>query len=494
LLRVGREAEGRAQLEKAFANDPFNPWSKNTLDLLDSMQAYHDTVRGPFLIKCSDKDFGSMSGYAADLLDEAYKKLSAKYKFTPQGPITVEIFPNHEDFAVRSLGLPGLGALGVCFGKVIAMDGPGARDAGHFNWGSTLWHEFTHVITLEMTNHRIPRWFSEGLSVYEERHARPGWGEKWSLDMVSAYKQGQFVKIDDLDAAFTRPKSPGQISIAYFEASMVCDFVEQRSGFDSILRMLALYKQGTSTSDVLGRALDMTSAQFDAAFGEYLKAKATPLIEALAEGPDGLKSATKEQLLARVAAKPNDYFGHLKLGQVYGSAGDTEHAIEQLRRAVELFPLYAGPDNPYIQLADAYKARGDREQEAAVLQALVRVDDTSADALKRLAALRQGSGDRKGELEALQSEFYVAPYDAELHKLAGDAYLEQGDASKAIGEFGITVALSPADEAGAHYDLARALAAAGKLAEAKTEVLRSLEIAPDFDKAQALLLKLRGEN
>ncbi len=102
-----------------------------------------------------------------------------------KGRSSSRLFPNHEDFAVRALGLPGLGALGVCFGPVIAQDSPSARPEGQFNWGSTLWHEYAHVITLQMTDYRIPRWFSEGLSVYEERRARPGWGDDWNPSVLT---------------------------------------------------------------------------------------------------------------------------------------------------------------------------------------------------------------------------------------------------------------------------------------------------------------------
>ena len=40
------------------------------------------------------------------------------------GPVQVEVYPDHEDFAVRTMGMPGLGALGVTFGQVVAMDSP----------------------------------------------------------------------------------------------------------------------------------------------------------------------------------------------------------------------------------------------------------------------------------------------------------------------------------------------------------------------------------
>lgn len=506
LLRVGKVDEGRTELERAFKGDPYNVWAKNTLDLLDSMKDYVDTVRGPFILRSSSQESGALSAYAADLAEEAHKKLTAKYRFTPRAPISVEVFANHEDFAVRSLGLPGLGALGVCFGQVIAMDSPSARPTGEFNWGSTLWHEFTHVITLEITDHRIPRWFSEGLSVYEERRARTGWGDNWSLENLKAIKDGRFVKINDLDAAFIRPKRPDGVPIAYFQASQVCEFVDEKFGFDAILRMLALYKENARTPEVLQRALKLTPAEFDRSFNDYIKAKTSGWLEAVGDGPlhaagqppsaakpaTAAQPASKEALLAVLSGKPNDYFAHLRLGAIYKNEGDADKATEHLRRASELFPYYAGEGNPYVLLADIYESRGQKTEAASVLEALVKYNETDARALERLARLKLGMGDRNGAVQVLKQCFYIQPFDAGLHKLAGGVYLELGNPSEAIREFRAQIALAPPDLAEAHYDLARSLESAGERTEAKREVLRSLEIAPGFDKAQELLLRLRA--
>ena len=495
LMRVGRVEEGRAELERAFKGDPFNPWAKNTLDLLDSMKDYVDTVRGPFLIKASPKESGALAVYAADLVEEAHKKLTAKYRFTPRSPIAVEVFENHEDFAVRSLGVPGLGALGVCFGQVIAMDSPSARETGEFNWGSTLWHEFTHVITLEVTDHRIPRWFSEGLSVFEERRARSGWGDNWSLQNLKALSDGRFVKINELDGTFTRPKRPDGVPLAYFQASMVCEFVEEKFGFDGILKMLGSYKEGTKTPDVLQRVLKLSPDDFDRAFNDYLRAKTSGWIEAIGSGPlratQG-QTVSSEALLAVLKGNPNNYFAHLRLGANYKNEGDADKAIEHLRRASELFPYYAGEGNPYLLLAEIYEKRGQKAEAAAALEGLVRYNETNAGALGKLAGLRLALGDRKGALEALKLSFYIQPFDPALHKLAGGIYLELGSPTEAIREFRVQIALAPPDLAEAHYDLARSLEAAGDRVEARRSVLRSLEIAPSFDKAQELLLKLRA--
>jgi tetratricopeptide (TPR) repeat protein len=493
LLRVGRMAEGRAELERAFESDPFNLWAKNTLDLLDSIKDYQDLVRGPFLIKTAPEESGVLSAYAAGLLEDAHKKLTAKYKFTPRSPIAVEIYPNHEDFAVRSLGLPGLGALGVCFGQVIAMDSPSARASGQFNWGSTLWHEFAHVITLQATDHRIPRWFSEGLSVYEERRARPGWGENWTIEKLRAYTSGRFVKIGDLDSAFLRPKSPDQIPMAYFQASLVCDYLEEKHGFDAILKMLALYKEGGKTPDVFQRALSLPLADFDRLFNDYLRAKTAGLVEAIGTGPAAAgQGLSKEAIAAILRARPNDYFAHLRLGTIYKTEGDADKAVEHLRRAAEVFPFYGGEGNPYTLLADIYESRGQKKEAAAALDALARFNETDVEAFKRLARLRAETGDRAGAIDALFTSFYIYPFDASLHKLAGNVYLEQGSPAEAAREFRVLVALNPPDLSEAHYDLARSLEATGNRAEARRQVLRSLELAPGFEKAQELLLKLRG--
>jgi tetratricopeptide (TPR) repeat protein len=438
----------------------------------------------------SAKESDVLSTYAAELLEECHRRLSAKYRFTPRSPITVEFFANHEDFAVKSLGLPGLGALGVCFGQVVSMDSPTAREAGAFNWGDTLWHEFAHVITLQITDYRIPRWFSEGLSVYEERRAMPGWADHWSLERLKAFNDGRFVKIEDLEGAFTRPRAPDQVPLAYFQASMVCEYVEEKHGFDAILRMLALYKEGTKTPEVLRRVLAASPSDFDRAFAEYLKGKAAPFTDALKGA--GNVPQSKDELEALLKGRPNDYFGHLKLGSIYKSEGNHDRAVEHLTRARELFPFYTGEGNPYVQLADVYESRGQKSEAAAVLGDLVRMDEDSFDALKRLARIRLDLGDKNGAIEALKASFYIYPFDAGLHKLAGDVYLEQGKSSEAAREFAVAVALAPADLAGAHYDLARALAGAGKQAEARRSVLRALEIAPGFEKAQELLLKLRS--
>ena len=114
-------------------------------DRLDSYKNFvtfkdHDTI-----LKLQKKEADLLYPYVEAEMKRSIADYEKKYKMKLPGPVQVEVYPDHEDFAVRTLGMPGLGALGVTFGEVVAMDSPSARKPGDFNWASTLRHEMSHV-------------------------------------------------------------------------------------------------------------------------------------------------------------------------------------------------------------------------------------------------------------------------------------------------------------------------------------------------------------
>jgi cellulose synthase operon protein C len=492
MLRLGQMDTGRAAIEKAFNGDPFNIWAKNTLDLLDTMTTFRETKRGSFVIKAAANESDVLGPYAANLLEEAAAKLTAKYKFTPKGPVFVEIFQNHEDFAVRTLGMPGLGALGVCFGPVIAQDSPSARQAGEFNWGSTLWHEYTHVITLQMTDYRIPRWFSEGLSVYEERRARPGWGDDWNTMFVGSFGAGRWFKIADLDAAFQRPRSPQDVPIAYFEASQIVEFIVDRYGFDAVLNMLALYRDKARTPDVLRQALKLSESDFDREFNAYVEAKVRPLQQAMSTETNVAASLSKTEVLKQLETR--DTFAlRIRAAELLAADGDMAAAATHYIRALELFPYMTGKGNPYEPLAKLLEQKGEPAQAATVLEKLLSKDENNLEALKTLARIRSSLGQRQQALDALLASFYISPFDYKLHTQAGELSVELRNNALALTEFQVALALQPPNVAEANYNVATAYHALGQQPEAKRAVLRALEAAPRYEKAQELLLRIVGQ-
>ena len=484
LMRTGDMAAARQALETAFAHDPYDVWTKNTLDLLDQTRGYRELATEHFRIIMDPREAELLGPYAGALAEEAYARFAARYGWKPTGPVRLEIYPRHADFSVRTVGLAGLGALGVSFGPVLAMDSPAARDVGEFNWGSTLWHEVAHTFTLGASDHRIPRWLSEGLSVYEERQARPGWGAEPSPEFLAAWKGGQVPPPSRLTDAFMRPAYPAQLIFGYVQASLVCELIAQDHGPTALPRLVRAYGAGLATAAAFQQVLGVTPQQFDARFGTWLRERyAGPLAAVSPWKRDSSESALRLE---------GPYADAMREAVTAERAGNDDLARRALERAGTLAPDAAGADSPRRLLAAVLLRGRDTTGAIAALTAHVTVDEDDYAAQRELADLRLARGDSAGAAAALEAALWASPYDAALHERLALLYERSGQAPLVVRERLAVLALAPVDEAEAHYQLARALHAAGQSAEARREVLRALEIAPAFERAQALLLTLRS--
>jgi cellulose synthase operon protein C len=501
LTRVGNLEEGRRAIQKAFDGDQYNVWAYNFLGLLDQMDTFAGNHSEHFAFLMSREDAPILSAYAPELAEEAYAKLTQRYGFKPDGPVQVEIFPDHPGFAVRTLGLPGLeGALGACFGKVLAIYSPRAQKMGTFNWGSTLWHEFTHVMTLQMSHYNIPRWYSEGLSVYEENRARPGWGDNLTSTFIKAYKEGKLLKVSELNSGIMRPQNPGQIVFSYLQASLVCQWMEQKFGFDRIRQSLLLFSENKSADEVFRRTLGLGTAEMDAEFARFLDSRIKELSSHLSFMPadSGRQQETaagsgKENLERMLKANPDDFFANLHMGMLLRKEGANAEAEAYLKNAKRLFPQYVEPGNPYQILAELYLESKRSDDALSEYLAWSRLDGNAVEPLLKASEIYRGRKDLASTAQMLEMSVFINPFDQDIFKKLGEAAMAAEKWPQAIAAYRALIGLTPGDPAGAHFDLAHALFAAGKRQEAKREVLRALEIAPSFRKAQELLLKLSEE-
>jgi tetratricopeptide (TPR) repeat protein len=479
-MRIGEMQAGRRNLERAFAGDPFNVWIKNTLDLSDSLADYELVEDERFVYMLHRDESGILAPYLADLAEEAYERFRASYGYEPPGRIRVELYPDHTDFSVRTVGLAGIGLLGVSFGPVVALDSPAARPAGSFNWGSALWHELAHTFHLGMTRHRVPRWFSEGLAVHEEHRAREGWGSDMTPDFLAAYRDGALQPVSALNDGFVRPSYPEQIGYSYYQASLVFAFIEERWGYAVIPAMLEGYANGDATEAIVERILGISMAELDAAFDAYFRARFARALAAL--------PAEKN------VANPEDDFRRQM--QTAGEAAleqDDERAEKHLLRAQSLFPEYADGDSAYWHLAHIYAKRGETAKAVTQLEQMIAINSDHYKAHLKLAELREIEDDIPGAADALARAVYIYPFDMALHQHLARLYGRMNEWPKAVREHQVVVALAPVDMAEARYELAHAHARAGQRREAKREVLRALEIAPSFPEALELLLEVKTD-
>ncbi|HSJ25139.1 MAG TPA: tetratricopeptide repeat protein [Longimicrobiales bacterium] len=497
-LRLGDVAAARSSLEASFAGDPYNVWVKNTLDLLDTYPRYVSEATDRFELFLHGDEAGVLSLYMAELAEEAYDDLTRRYGAQPELPIRVEVYPRHADFSVRTVGLAGLGALGVAFGNILAMDSPSAREPGAFNWGSTLWHEIAHAVTLAASDHRVPRWLTEGISVLEERRARVGWGLDVTVDFVVALKQGAILPVSQLNAGFVRPTYPQQVMHAYYQASLVAEFIEAQHGDGALRRMLQAYRAGRSNDEVFRQVLRTEPDAFDDGFDTWIRQRfATHLAAIDAGGPAGTAAAGGAAMaggsaMAGGRGVGGPFIDAIRSARQHLENGQPDQALAEAERAQQLFPEYTGADSPYRLMHRIHSGRGDARRAAAALRELVDRDETDYAAHVALADALEELDDPAGAADILERAMFIDPFDPQVHVRLAGLYSATGQHAKAVRERRAVLALDPVNRADALYRLALALTDAGDMTEARRQVLRALEIAPNFADAQDLLLRLRG--
>jgi tetratricopeptide (TPR) repeat protein len=492
LLRTGDEPGARAALEASFKIDGFDAVTKNLLDMLDKVDTFVTVRDGDLVLRMQKDEAPVLQEYAIPLAHQALTAMSARYESTPRGPILIEIFPKHDDFAVRNVGLPGMiGALGACFGRVVTMDSPRARPPGEFQWEATLWHELGHVITLQMSNQRVPRWLTEGISVYEEKRARSEWGREMEVEFAAMLNRGETIKLRELNAAFQNPKL---ISLAYFQGELVVEHMMTAYGQAGMNKLLRAYGQGLDTDAALKAALNTDFDQMQVGFDQTMERMFGDLRRAMAmpDGVEGLLRMPTPAIKVVADANPRSYPIQVALGRALRKDGNLDEAMHAFERAVALVPQAGGKDSPHDQMAAIALENKDSPRAIAELTALVAVDFNNVDAARQLVTLmRKANVDDPAKLRPVYQRIVaIDPFDADAHANLGRFALQRNEAELAAREFRTVIALGPVDRAAAFTDLAESYFKGGKRAEAKKQTLAALEIAPSYERAQDLLLKL----
>lgn len=469
LMRLGEFDAARPELVAAYNHDYRDVATVNSLRLLDSLKNF-DRIQNPgFILQLGNQESALLAPYFEQLMRKAMAVYSAKYGLQLQTPIQVEAYPNHADFAVRSIGLPGLGALGVTFGTVIAMDSPSARTPGEFNWADTLWHEMDHVYVLTLTHHLVPRWFAEGLAVHEETQANPTWGDRATPEVLAAIRDHRLLPVGELDRGFMHPSYPEQVTVSYFQAGRICDYIQDHWSAAKLVEMVHDFAVPTTTAAVVQQALGETPAQFDQGFDAWLNQNIGAEAASLAAWEPKMKALTA---LTRTPSPD-------------------PAAVITLASAVEaLYPDYIYGGNAYLAQAHAYLSEKQADPAEAALQRYQAHGGQDPGALKQLAELETAAHQPQQAAATLAAINDIYPEDVDLHQRLGALYLQLKQAPAAIQEFTAALALHPLDQAGAQYHLAQAYFAAGKLDQAQDHVIAALVAAHDYRPAQQLLLDI----
>ena len=451
----------------ASGETPTPPEETDTGVSAETTAAPGETATPPGILLRLHKDEAPViDAYVTDLVTDSIHAFTERYQFELKEDVVVELYPEHDDFAVRTLGLPGIGLLGVAFGYLVAMDSPSGSREGEFHWGTTLWHEIAHIFTLEATGNLVPRWFSEGVSVFEEWSTGPLPGRHIPVRVLEAMADDRFLPVAELDGGFMRPTYEGQVIVSYTQAGLLCQYIAREWGQQGLVDMLTGFAGGLDTGAAVREGLGVSPEDLDRGFREFLEAEFRTTLDVLDEWK-GLTQATYRAL----------------------DGGDWEEVLNRAETAVATYPDYVDDGDAYIPMALALDELGRRPEAIDTLEAYWRLGGYAPRALRRLGAWLHEAGRPRDAIAVYGDLIMVTPLDAEVHATLGDWMLAEGLADGALREYRALMAMRPHDMAGTHYRLARAYSELEDQASTREHLLYALEIAPHYREAQQLLLE-----
>ena len=490
LLRLG-EDEGWKLCHEAHEEDGYDVTAYNLVTLQETLKEFATLTNDHFIVRMSKHEAQVYGDDVLKLLDRAREKLCTKYNVTLRKPTTIEIYPNQKDFGVRTFGMPhNPGFLGVCFGPVVTANSPASQTGHEANWQAVLWHEFCHVITLQMTENKMPRWLSEGISVYEEKQENKTWGQVMNAKYRDMVLGKDLVAISDLSSAFLAPRSDLHLQFAYYQSSLVVEYLIDKFGIESFQKILHDLAKGTN----INTAIEMHTkpmSELQDEFARYARKLARSV------GPDldwtkPKRGEDEEPADAKPVAKDN-YYELMRQAQELMRSKDWREATVPLKKLIQQVPVQTGPDNAYVMLAYAHRKLGETNEERRVLSAVAAIDADDIETFERLMDLAIAAKDWEEARRNAERFLAVNPLVPRPYLLLAESNEAVGGADRAIAAWRKLLLLDPPDPAVAHYRLAKLLHEKHDAA-AKRHVLKALEEAPRFRDAQKLLLQINREN
>lgn len=391
LMRLGEEAEAGRLLDESFQLDPFNVRVKNTLEVLDVLQGYAILETEHFVLRFDRGQNELLARYAADLLEnEIYPQITQELGFAPAGKTLIEFFSQakntkgHGWFSARMVGLPFIGTVGACAGKMVALVSPDEL-GDKFNWARVLRHEFVHVVNLQQSDFRIPHWLTEGLAVHLEGQPRP---DEWNKLLIQRADEGKLFHLGDITFGFIRPSNHDDWTLAYCQSELYVDYIRSRFGAEAIAKLLAAISARKNIADAISTALGVDQADFEAGYSKFVRdeiAKVRPPVLPHAQ--------PLETLQKRVEENPNDATASAVLARAYLERNDRAAARRHAKKGIE---LDLGEQQAAYVLARLARLGGDDDGAMELLRPVLKQAEPDADALALLADLLTAGRDEAG--------------------------------------------------------------------------------------------------
>jgi cellulose synthase operon protein C len=498
-LRLGKEAEAKELLDKAFKFDPFNVRVANSRKVLKHLASYESIESPHYIVRFDPKTDRILAEFVLEFLEEVHAGLAKDFNFQPDGKILVEVFNSHEMFSGRTVNLPDLHTIGACTGRVVTMVSPHGKGLTRtFNWARVIRHELVHVFNLAQTDFQAPHWLTEGLAVRNEGIVRP---PNWNAVLRERQQKNELFNLDNILLGFVRPRSPDEWTLAYCQSLLYVEYLIKAHGIGAVGKMLDAYGAGLGAAAAIKKVCSVEQAEFEKGYrayvddivksipvpvhaddktmtlkeleqaheknpddvevaaklaAEYLRRKNVGEAKKLAErvlekkpghpvasivkarwlGLEGDETAARKLLESSVTANPDDIRVRNQLGKMCLASKEYAAAAEQFEKCRRLDPLNSGW---LLQLRDLYAKLEDVDKLADVLRAIAENDADDLPTRKQLAKLLLDKKEYAEAEEVAREAMHIDVLDVQARQSLLQALREQkkdAAADKIAARFG----------------------------------------------------------
>lgn len=548
-MRTGKIDEAETILNAAFQADPFHVRVNNMRKVINVLKSYQVVESEHFVVRAAESE-RLLAKVVSEYLEEIYPELVDRYGYEPLIRSQFEIYSAAKDqsghawFSTRMIGLPWIQTVGASTGKIVALTSPN-ESVKRYNWMRVVRHEFVHVLTLQKTNFNIPHWFTEAISVTEEKFEMP---VDWQKLLLKRSEKQTLFTLANLNQGFQRPESPDDWTLAYCQSYLYALYMQEKFGDNALRQLLDAYQSTSSTPVALETALSITVEDFEEGYQDFLEGKLRtmrrgqpPLRLNLAaaeklvlDSPEDASAAAQlayamfEQIgfqqlvidqiqvalaldernhlangllaLALLSAgKTEDALARLEMSAITGTqdpfflqvqakalekSGKTADAEEILKYLIHRFFLEDAYSEQLLKLYDVTQAGSEKTKELLVMLANRDVDDVPS--RKRLARMAAQAKNHSEAIYWSREGIAVDVRDSEMHRLLAQNYVAQGDRKSALKAYENLLLLeqSTTDD---QLEFARLLRLDKQHSRAASVLRQLLQEDPTHTAAQALL-------
>ncbi|HEX3034706.1 MAG TPA: tetratricopeptide repeat protein, partial [Thermodesulfobacteriota bacterium] len=385
--------------------------------LAETGEKFKEVKAEHFKIKYFHPSDAVLVGYAEDTLKRAYFEIGSDLEFYPDDPITVEIYPDPESFALASTlskeDIKTTGVVGICKFNRLMIISPRLLPKG-YAWLDTLSHEYTHYLLFLKSENTVPVWLHEGIAKFEEKR----WKNKginilnplYETLLARALKENNLVSMDEMYPSFGKLSSAYRAQLAFAQVGTIVDFLVRKWGNNSLNRLLESLRQKDDYETAVKRVTNISFSEF---YDSWIA---------------DLRSRNLVEKIPGIEVKELEF-------QKSGS--------ESKDQSVDLKELDNSKARNYTRLGDMLKVRGRLRAAAYEYEKALNLDPISPIILNRIAGVETALGEYEKAEEKLSPLVEIHPEYVDTYINLGRIYLQRKNYTKAQEAYETAISINP---------------------------------------------------